>query len=119
MASLNRLLLLLADGSLSFPEAIGPVVLWTPSCDVGRITPPNPGELRSGHDLPRAAVAFPRDHSDSLLLDWVKEPRLVDFGRSIPGGDPGRVWKSRVGDYYNCIFQINSNNASNWSTFLQ
>jgi sucrose-6-phosphate hydrolase SacC (GH32 family) len=109
------------DGSLSFPDGIGPVVMWTPDCDVGRITPPHHNasgthvQLGSGHDLPRAGVAFPRDTDDELLLDFVMEPELIDFGSSIPGGDPGRAWKSHKGDYWNCIFQINSNNLSNWS----
>jgi hypothetical protein len=105
------------DGSLSFPEGIGPVVLWTPDCDVGTITPPHNGSnaFGSGHDLPRAAVAFPRDNQDELLLDFVMQPALIDFGSSHPGGDPGRVWKSTRGEYWNAIFQINSNNLSNWS----
>ena len=69
--------------------------------DVGPITPPHSagGRLATGHDLPRAAVAFPRDKDDDLLLDFVKQPQLIDFGSSVPGGDPGRAWKSEKGDY--------------------
>ena len=69
--------------------------------DVGPITPPPTagGGLATGHALPRAAVAFPRAKDADLLLDFVKEPQLIDFGSSVPGGDPGRAWKSEKGDY--------------------
>eukprot|EP01050_Picozoa_sp_SAG11_P007988 SAG11_NODE_683_length_7747_cov_3.047463_5_plen_819_part_00 len=104
------------DGSISFPAGIGPTIMWTPDCDEGAIRPPHDSTTRSsrstaagslsvgsGYDRPRAAVAFLKNKSDPLLLDFVMEPELVDFGSSLPGADPGQVWKSEVGDYWNMI----------------
>ena len=72
--------------------------MWTPDCDEGTIRPPHNSsgsgsnkssggggsarrqQLRLGFDRPRAAVAFPKNKSDPLLLDFVMEPTLIDFG---------------------------------------
>ena len=43
-------------------SGIGPVILWTPDCDIGPIRPPHPptpGSL-GGPDRPRVGVAFPK-----------------------------------------------------------
>ncbi len=104
------------DGSFSAPSGIGPVILWTPDCDIGPIRPPHPptpGSL-GGPDRPRVGVAFPKNKSDPLLREFVMEPTLADFGESVPGGDPGRVFKSERGDYWNTLMCYNGT----WPTTL-
>lgn len=110
------------DGSFSSPAGIGPVIMWTPDCDIGPIRPPHPPSPPSsgssvrvgGPDRPRVAVAFPRTSSDPLLREFVMQPELADFGESVPGGDPGRVFKSEKGDYWNTLMCYNGT----WPTTL-
>jgi hypothetical protein len=100
------------DGSISFPSTIGPTIMWTPDCDEGTIRPPHGNSSgRLGFDRPRAGVAFPRNKSDPLLLDFVMEPTLVDFGDSPPAADPGQVWKSDRGDYMNMIAEYENDTS--------
>ena len=108
------------DGSFSAPAGIGPVILWTPDCDIGPIRPaPPPGPAPpagslGGPDRPRVAVAFPKNSSDPLLREFVMQPNLTDFGESVPGGDPGRVFKSQKGEYWNTLMCYNGT----WPTTL-
>jgi hypothetical protein len=103
--------------------------MWTPDCDEGTIRPPHNSsgsgsnkssggggsarrqQLRLGFDRPRAAVAFPKNKSDPLLLDFVMEPTLIDFGDSPPAADPGQVWQSDRGDYMNMIAEYENDTS--------
>ena len=54
-------------------------------------------------DTPRVEPAIPKDPSDPYLREWIKtEPGPVKFD-GVPCSFPGRVWKSKVGNYFNMV----------------
>ena len=83
------------DGTLSFPDLGGapfdgssPVILYGPDCGVS---------------VP-FDVAVPADTDDPYLTNWKNrgQPGHVTF-EGIECQFPGRVWKSRVGPYWNLL----------------
>jgi hypothetical protein len=67
--------------------------------------PPPMGALRARvTDTPRVEIALPADvATDPFLTNWVKtQPGPVTF-EGTPCSFPGRVWKSKVGDYWNML----------------
>jgi hypothetical protein len=108
------------DGTVSFPDlgvapynGSTPIILYGPDCAEG-LKPPPPAAaavaaaaaaavgLRLG-DAPRVEPATPADPTDPLLREWVKtQPGPVTF-EGIPCSFPGRVWKSKVGNYWNML----------------
>jgi hypothetical protein len=60
------------------------------------------------------AVVFSKNKSDPLLREFIMEPTLADFGESVSGGGPGRVFKSERGDYWNTLMCYNGT----WPTTL-
>lgn len=93
------------DGTISFPEGIGPVVLWGADCGTGKWPPNPPSDLavaphheRSRRDYPRVAVAM-GNASDPHLTRWVKSANnpIEWADPTMPCSFPGRVWQSYAG----------------------
>ena len=97
------------DGTVSFPEGIGPVVMWGADCGTGKWPPPPGGHgnaptnqtsapLQLG-DYPRVAAAFAANASDPLLTRWTKSPNnpIAWADPTFPAAFPGRVWRSDAG----------------------
>jgi hypothetical protein len=99
------------DGTVSFPEGIGPVILWGADCGTGKWPPKPPGPpapvppgppASSHHrrslttDYPRVAVAMAINHTDPLLQSWRKTVQnpVVWSDPTQPCSFPGRVWRS-------------------------
>ncbi len=113
------------DGSASFPDlgappydGSTPVILYGPDCNV-----PIDREavgLRAGlGDAPRVEVALPKDPSDAMLRDWVKQsPGPVTF-EGTPCSFPGHVWKSTSASgaaQWNMICALNG--KAPWARFV-
>ena len=111
------------DGTVSFPEGIGPVIMWGANCGTGKWPPkppppppsppppPPPGppvaaaedsedgdhssKLRSA-DYPRVAVAMAANATDPLLEFWDKtaDNPVTWSDPTQPCSFPGRVWRS-------------------------
>lgn len=101
------------DGATSFPDlgrapfnGSTPVIMYGPDCGHG--LPPlsvGPGRVGLG-DAPRVEVALPKDPTDPMLRDWVKQtPGPVSF-EGKPCSFPGTVWKSAQGEYWNMICAV-------------
>ena len=63
------------DGTVSFPEGIGPVTMWGADCGRGKWPPPDDdaaSERSRTSDYPRVAVAFAANASDPFLVKWKK-----------------------------------------------
>ena len=85
------------DGTVSFPEGIGPTIMWGADCGRGKWPPPDATSERSrAGDYPRVAVAFAVNASDLFLERWKKsENNPVEWATpSNPCSFPGRVWHS-------------------------
>ena len=86
------------DGTVSFPEGIGPVILWGADCGTGKWPPPKPPspphrrQLTS--DYPRVAVAMAVNVTDPLLRSWRKNGLVAWSDPTQPCSFPGRVWRS-------------------------
>ena len=81
------------DGSVSFPETLGPVMLYGPGCDHRG----DDGGLKAGlGDAPVIAVAWPDNATDPKLQNWTKSSsNPVQFAAgSPPCSFAGRVWKT-------------------------
>ena len=104
------------DGTVSFPDLGSgptPVIMYGPDCGV-IVPPPNSsgrGDSATGAalrstDAPRINVARPADPDDPYLTNWIKgapgNPGPATFN-GIPCSFPGRVWKSKVGAYWNMV----------------
>ena len=86
------------DGTVSFPQGIGPVILWGADCGTGKWPPkpPGPPPARARRDYPRVAVAMAANATDPLLLGWRKTRQnpVVWSDPTQPCSFPGRVWRS-------------------------
>ena len=94
------------DGTVSFPDGIGPVILWGADCGTGKWPPKPPGSgfgpppsqprRQLSADYPRVAVAMATNASDPLLRSWTKSKvnPVVWADPTQPCSFPGRVWKS-------------------------
>ena len=106
------------DGTVSFPDlgrdpfnGSAPVILYGPACgkpvagvvDTGLRT-----RSRTGvGDAPRVEVALPQDANDPYLTTWEKtQPGPVVF-EGTPCSFPGRVWRSKIGPYWNMLCSFN------------
>lgn len=100
------------DGTLSFPnlgkapyDGSVPIIMYGPDCTSSstNVELENP---RVG-DTPRVEPATPKDPNDPNLAEWVKsQPGPVKF-EDTPCSFPGRVWKSKVGNYWNMLCALN------------
>jgi sucrose-6-phosphate hydrolase SacC (GH32 family) len=93
------------DGTLSFPDlgnGSTPIVLYGPDCGVS---------------VP-FDVAVPTDTQDPYLTDWVNrdQPRHVTFD-GIECQFPGRVWRSKVGAYWNMLCSLGAKGTGHWARF--
>merc|ERR1712194_341446 len=71
--------------------------------------------LKPSNDAPRVEPATPKDPSDPMLREWVKtQPGPVKF-EGTPCSFPGRVWKSKVGNYWNMLCALNG--GAPWARF--
>ena len=107
------------DGTVSFPDlgkppfdGSTPIIMYGPDCGkpLPKPPPPPPGnsalvesvdpEMKTT-DTPRVEIALPADvASDPYLTNWLKtQPGPVTFD-GTPCSFPGRVWKSKVGNYW-------------------
>lgn len=98
-----------------------PIILYVPDCGV-----PIPDQLEDGHarvgDAPRVEIALPGANfvpgavaADPYLTDWIKtQPGPVKF-TGTPCSFPGRVWKSKVGNYWNMLCALDG--KSPWARF--
>ena len=109
------------DGTVSFPDlgkapfdGSTPIIMYGPDC--GKPIPKPPSSAAGGvagragvGDAPRVEIALPADvATDPFLTNWVKtQPGPVTF-EGTPCSFPGRVWKSKVGDYWNMLCAIQS-----------
>lgn len=107
------------DGTVSFPDlgkapfdGSTPIIMYGPDC--GKPIPKPPSSAAGGvagragvGDAPRVEIALPADvATDPFLTNWVKtQPGPVTF-EGTPCSFPGRVWKSKVGDYWNMLCAI-------------
>ena len=66
-------------------------------------------------DTPRVEPATPKDPADPYLRDWVKTPNGPVVFDGVPCSFPGRVWKSKVGEYWNMVCAYNG--AHPWARF--
>lgn len=96
------------DGTLSFLDGVGPILLWSPDC-ADSWHPPDLTPLRAlrgsmpgleapqPNDYPRVAVARPANVSDPLLAAWVKDSRnpIAFANMSFPCAFPGPVWRAQ------------------------
>ncbi len=88
------------DGSISFPESLGPVMMFGPGCDHKglRIDAPHDhsGVDAQLGDAPVVGVAWPADANDPTLENWTKSANNpVQFtDGSPPCSFAGRVWKT-------------------------
>ena len=108
------------DGTVSFPDlgrepfnGSAPVIMYGPACGKPVATAADADSrlgARSGAgvgDAPRVEVALPQDATDPYLTTWVKtQPGPVVFD-GTPCSFPGRVWKSKVGPYWNMLCSLN------------
>eukprot|EP01052_Picozoa_sp_SAG31_P035595 SAG31_NODE_4317_length_3363_cov_1.982230_2_plen_454_part_01 len=97
------------DGTVSFPEGIGPVILWGADCGRGKWPPDTMdgtgipsaalSRLPQTRDYPRVAVAKASNASDPLLEHWIKsaDNPIAWADPSRPCSFPGRVWRSDAG----------------------
>eukprot|EP01046_Picozoa_sp_COSAG06_P024278 COSAG06_NODE_1971_length_7939_cov_87.132908_5_plen_278_part_00 len=102
------------DGTVSFPDlgeapfdGSTPILMYGPDCGVPLHPPPPPSRLGASSktmDTPHVEIALPaKPGEDKYLTAWVKtQPGPVTFQGS-PCSFPGRVWKSKVGDYWNML----------------
>ena len=95
-----------------------PIIMYGPDC--GKPIPDG-GSGSAGlgakvGDAPRVEIAKPADVSgDPFLTNWVKtQPGPVSFD-GTPCSFPGRVWKSKVGNYWNMLCALDGN--SPWARF--
>lgn len=113
------------DGTVSFPD-LGhgpfngsvPLIIYGPDCN----QPGDEIELRAGSnagDVPRMEPATPADPTDALLRDWVKTEGGPMAFEGTPCSFPGRVWRSKVGAYFNMLCSWNglSNAGLGWSRY--
>ena len=84
------------DGSLSFPEGAGPVIMFGPACD-GH-APPRKG-ARGRRDNAIVAVARPANVTDPYLTGWIKDPANPVAFAGKPCSFAGGVWKAPDGHY--------------------
>ena len=112
------------DGTVSFPDlgeapfnGSTPVIMYGPDCTVPisqrrdgrRVREAAGGRGRVG-DAPRLEVALPADPSDPALSTWAKlQPGPARFS-GAPCAFPGRVWRSKVGPYYNMLCALDHRN---------
>jgi hypothetical protein len=99
------------DGAEKGCGGKGAMLAYQFTCDNGAS-----GALGSG-DAPRMEVVLPVDpeHSDPYLSRWVKtQPGPVKFD-GIPCSFPGRVWKSKNGNYWNQLCAVNGLNP--WARY--
>ena len=103
------------DGTVSFPDlgkapydGTVPILMYGPDC--GRDLPPGEGGLRAGAksgDAARIEVCLPKEPESPYVTDWIKtQPGPVHF-EGTPCSFPGRVWKSKVGNYWNMLCALN------------
>jgi hypothetical protein len=123
------------DGTLSFPNlgrdpynGSTPVILYGPNCRCTRGrgcningTAAQPAAQGLGAvqpmDAARIEVALPADPDDVYLSKWVKnQTGSVRWEGSTPCSFPGRVWKSRKGNYWNQVCAFNG--SSPWARFV-
>ena len=123
------------DGTLSFPNlgrdpynGSTPVILYGPDCRCTRGrgciingTAAQPAAQRVGSaqpmDAARIEVALPADPDDVYLSKWVKnQTGSVIWGGGTPCSFPGRVWKSRKGNYWNQVCAFNG--SFPWARFV-
>lgn len=101
------------DGTVSFPEGQpGPIIMYMPDCDDGL----DPSHPKKGDDTPRIAISRPADPESPFLLDWLTDKSdILVFDHGPPCSFPGRVWKSKAGEYYNMICAYNAGNV--WARY--
>ena len=101
------------DGTVSFPDlgnapydGTAPIMLYGPDC--GGALPPLPPAAggadvgASSGDYPRIAIALPALGATSpLLVNWTNRSEVSFEG--VPCSFPGRVWRSKVGPYFNML----------------
>ena len=113
------------DGTVSFPDlghgpfnGTTPLIIYGPDCNQrGDET-----GLRAGGDtgdVPRMEPATPADPTDALLTDWVKTVGGPMAFEGTPCSFPGRVWRSKVGAYFNmlCAWNGLSSAGLGWSRY--
>ena len=93
------------DGTLSFPDlgnGSTPIALYGPDCGVS---------------VP-FDVAVPDDAQDPYLKNWRNrgQPNHVTFD-GIECQFPGRVWKSKVGRYWNMLCSLGKKGTGHWARF--
>merc|ERR1712072_427174 len=88
------------DGTASFPnlgygpyDGSTPVIMYGPDC----------GQPIGSNDAPRVEPALPADPTDPYLRKWVKTPNGPVKFDGTPCSFPGRVWKSKAGNYWNML----------------
>ena len=86
------------DGSLSFPEGLGPVIMFGPACDAhGPRTHRQGWRGRGRRDNAIIAVARPANASDPYLTRWIKDPANPVSFAGKPCAFAGRVWQAADG----------------------
>ena len=99
------------DGTVSFPEGIGPVVMWGADCGRGKFPPdaaaaavPSQRHTQDQRaprtrDYPRIAMARADNASDPYLKRWNKSVAnpISWADPTRPCSFPGRVWRSDAG----------------------
>ena len=68
---------------------------------------PDCGQPIGRNDAPRIEPAMPADPTDSYLREWVKTPNGPVKFDGAPCSFPGRVWKSKKGNYWNMLCALN------------
>jgi hypothetical protein len=97
------------DGTLSFPDlgsvynGTVPIILYGPDCGV---TVP-------------FDVAVPADPADPFLTNWVNrgQPGSHVTFSGIECQYPGRVWKSKRGEYWNMLCSLGKKGTGHWARF--
>ena len=99
-------------------DGSAPIIMYGPDC--GKPIPDG-GSGSAGlgakvGDAPRVEIAKPADVSgDPFLTNWVKtQPGPVTF-EGTPCSFPGRVWKSKVGNYWNMLCALDGKTP--WARF--
>lgn len=106
------------DGTASFPD-LGygpytgetPIIMYGPDCG----KPLRPHHRGRRLDTPRVEPATPADPSDPYLRHWVKTPNGPVTFDGTPCSFPGRVWKSKKGNYWNMLCALDG--KSPWARY--